>query len=396
MNNPTQDRRLQLLVEQVELPDSAYEAAKRRYDDLGEWFRRDDCSVGANDPHIYVQGSFALGTAIVPVKAGEEYDLDLTCKLRKHISRATHSQRELKDIVGAELQAYRRARNIDQPLEPKNRCWRLSYKDTLRFHMDVVPSIPADDSHRSNLRLLMEQHGVSHELAVDLAAAAVWITDRRKSTFNQLSHDWPSSNPEGYVRWFVSRMRKQSPSILMKEAQVDDVPLYRRKTPLQRAIQLLKAHRDVMFAELPDVKPVSIIITTIAGGEYVSGESLAESMTRILRAFENFRLSNSDEVLNPVNPAENFADKWHSPECRHLRLKEHFHSWIVQVNADFQYLSNASDVKDVKKRAESRLGIRLDEHALASALQVGAPAAVVSSSPRRISIESAPKPWAPE
>lgn len=395
MKNQSQDRKLELLVEQVELPDSAYEAAKRRYDDLGEWYKRDNSIVRANDPHIYVQGSFALGTAIVPVKADEEYDLDLTCKLRKLVGRATHSQRQLKDIIGVELEAYRRARNIDQPLEAKNRCWRLSYKDDLRFHMDVVPSIPADDSHRTNLTFLMERHGVPHELATDIAAAAVWITDQRNPTFNRISDDWVSSNPEGYVQWFLSRMRKPSASILMKEAQVDDVPLYRRKTPLQRAIQLLKAHRDVMFAELPDAKPVSIIITTIAGSAYVAGESLAESVARILRALEDFRLSDSDEVLNPVNPAENFADKWHSPECRHLRLKEHFHSWVIQVNADFQYLFSATDVQALKKRAESRLRIRLDEHALASALQLGTPV-VASTSPRRVSIEAAPKPWAPE
>lgn len=392
MKNEHQDRKLELLVEEVELPDSAYDAAKRRYDDLGDWFKRESSTLRANDPHIFVQGSFALGTAIVPVKDGEEYDLDLTCKLRKLISRATHSQRQLKDIVGAELAAYRRARNIDYPLEAKNRCWRLKYKDELRFHMDIVPSVPEEDSNRAKLALLMEKRGMVHELATDIASAAVWITDQRKPTFNRISDDWPSSNPEGYVRWFVSRMRAPSSSVLMKEAQVDDVPLYRRKTPLQRAIQLLKTHRDVMFAELSDAKPVSIIITTIAGNAYVGGESLAESMVRILRALEDFRLSNSNEVLNPVNPAENFADKWHSPEYGHLRLKEQFHSWVIQVNSDFQFLFTAQDPKSLKKHAESTLKARVDEHALAALLPLGAPA-VASTSPRRVIIESAPKPW---
>src|SRR5258707_15370265 len=106
------DKRLLLLLEGIELPDRAYESAKKRYDDLGAWFDRNDCTVRDHDPHIFVQGSFAFGTAIRPVKAGQEYDLDLSCKLRKDVGRSTHSQRQLKEMVGIELEAYRGARRI--------------------------------------------------------------------------------------------------------------------------------------------------------------------------------------------------------------------------------------------------------------------------------------------
>lgn len=395
MKDRSQDRKLLLLVENVELPDSAYEAATRRYDDLGQWFSRDTCSVRDSDPHIFVQGSFALGTAIRPVKPGEEYDLDLTCKLRRGVSRATHSQRRVKDMIGLELGAYRKARNIDQPLKSKNRCWRLSYKDELPFHMDVVPAIPAESADRSQLTLLLEQHGMARPLATRIAAEAVWITDQRSPAFDRICDDWLSSNPEGYIRWFESRMREE-PELLMERAQVDEVPIYARKTALQRIIQLLKQHRDVMFIDTPDSKPISIIISTIAGHAYVAGQTLTESMATVLEAFDAFRRSHSDNVLNPVAPDENFADKWGHPECRHLRLKENFHRWIIQVNADFQYLLRQPDLHDLKKRAETSLKIRLDETALASALGLVAAAPAAAPSARRVSIESAPRPWAPE
>jgi hypothetical protein len=35
------------------------------------------------------------------------------------------------------------------------------------------------------------------------------------------------------------------------------------KTPLQQAVQILKRHRDMMFADDPEHKPISVIITTL-------------------------------------------------------------------------------------------------------------------------------------
>lgn len=180
------DKTLSLLLEEIELPESAYESAKRRYDDLGKWFDRDECTLSDNEPHIFVQGSFALGTAIRPVKHGQEYDLDLSCKLRTAVARVTHSQQQLKEMVGLELESYRRFRQIENRLESKNRCWRLNYKDGLQFHMDVVPAIPVDAGQRGSLRLLIEQHGADPNLATEIAAKAVWITDRRHPKFAQI------------------------------------------------------------------------------------------------------------------------------------------------------------------------------------------------------------------
>ena len=386
------EKTLRLLLEGVELPDGAYEAAKRRYDDLGAWFDREDCSLRDHDPHIFVQGSFALGTAIRPVKEGQEYDLDLSCKLRKGIDRSTHSQRELKDMIGEELKSYRAFRRIKETLEPKHRCWRLGYKDELPFHLDVVPGIPTDVGRRTQLRLLMEQQGVARGLAEGIAGDAVWITDDRLRGFDRRGADWLSSNPEGYVRWFVSRMETRG-RLLEKRAQVDNVPVYRRKTALQRAIQLLKVHRDVMFEKALDAKPISIIISTIAGQAYNADQPLAESMATILGALEDFRRSNSDIVLNPVNPEENFADRWKAAEYQHLRLKESFHRWIVQAGADFRYVLNQTDAHELAKRAGTAFKVRLDENSIAAALGMAAAPVVSSPRPRQVSIQSPPKPW---
>src|SRR5262249_2492996 len=71
-------------------------------------------------------------------------------------------------------------------------------------------------------------------------------------------------------------------------------------------------------------------------------QSLTETMATLLCAFDDFRRSNSDVVLNPVNPEENFADRWKTTEGRQFELKENFHRWIVQVTADFEHEAAAS------------------------------------------------------
>ena len=48
---------------------------------------------------------------------------------------------------------------------------------------------------------------------------------------------------------------------------VDDVPTFAVRTPLQKSVQILKHHRNVMFEGLDDA-PISIIISTLAAQAY--------------------------------------------------------------------------------------------------------------------------------
>lgn len=380
--------RMKFLLEEIDLPERAHERALSRYKDLGDWFSRPESSLADYDVHLYVQGSFAFGTAIRPVNPDDEYDLDFTCKLRAGVSRASHTQQQLKEMVGAELAAYRSARNIQKPLEPKNRCWRLGYRDELPFHMDVVPGIRADDGRRRELGALMEARGVSAMLARDVARRALWITDEQHDDYPHRSPNWPSSNPGGYQLWFASRMSAAvGPAQVLAEAQVDPAPVYRSKTPLQQVVQLLKRHRDVMFADNCDAKPVSIILTTVAGLAYWRGESLAETMTRVLATLEHVRASNTDEILNPVNPNENFADRWQRADCAHLRLKANFHAWIAQARRDFgEVLAGVNPQRQVEIASDA-LGVALTE-GVRQRLGVASPAPSI----RRVTLAAEPPP----
>jgi hypothetical protein len=168
---PHQDRELifENLVKVLELPDSAYEAAKNRYEDIGEYFGRKESALSGFDPHVFAQGSFRLGTAIRPILENEEYDLDLSCELREGITKDEYTQRHLKEIVGSEVEKYRQSRNIQDKKEEKKRCWRLSYQDDLSFHMDIVPSIPSDQVRRGTLFESMRKDGSDETLARDVS-----------------------------------------------------------------------------------------------------------------------------------------------------------------------------------------------------------------------------------
>ncbi|CAG0955458.1 hypothetical protein MTYP_00432 [Methylophilaceae bacterium] len=356
------------VAQELELPDSAYEKAIRRYEDLGDWFDRENSTLKSNAPHISSQGSFRLGTAIKPINQGESYDLDITCNLESGISKATYSQKELKGSVGAELELYRRARGIQAEKEEKHRCWRLEYADDVSFHMDIVPSIPEINHTRKYLEESMHSNGIELNLAIDISQLAVSITDNRHPNYSNLTSEWQISNPEGYARWFESRMTHGQTLSMMEKAQIDSVPTFKRKTVLQRTIQLLKRHRDNMFRDRPLSKPISIIITTIAALNYSGENDLYTAVSRALLALNQFSESGSDLVCNPVNPGENFADKWAKPEYADLHLKENFHAWTIQAARDFEYLASSDDAQRLSDAVQRSLLVEISASKVAAVL----------------------------
>ncbi|MDX2218215.1 MAG: nucleotidyltransferase [Burkholderiales bacterium] len=381
---------LELLVQELEVPRSSYETAAERYEDLGTWLHdpaKAQCAAFA--PQVSPQGSFRLGTAIKPL-GGEPYDLDLVCTLTQGVSPLTHSQMSLKNMLGADLEEYRKERRIQKPLEPKNRCWRLEYQDALAFHMDAMPAVPHTSQER---RVLMERMVTAGLYAPDadaLARLALAITDRRLPNYPIIDPRWPVSNPEGFARWFELRMKQSrnaiSRRVLMEAvASIEELPTYRWKTPLQRVVQVLKRHRDIMFKDNPYGKPISVIITTLAARQYSGEEDLETALGEIVRGMAMAVNPSRPRVPNPVNPAEDFADKWATPEGKKLRLEENFFLWVEQAQIDFELVARASGRRLVEQASE-KFGVDLS--------RAGVPTDRPSHSPRIQGLAAAPpSPW---
>lgn len=352
---------LKILIEKLELPDSAYENAKKRYEDLEEWFNREKSLLKKNDIHIFPQGSFMLGTAIRPINKDGEYDLDLTCKIQTGVSKATHTQEFVKNLVGAELELYRKSKGIKKELLSKHRCWRLEYRDNISFHIDIVPAIPAEDDSKSKLFKEIEIMGTEKTLAESAADLSISITDDRDDNFDSITNEWIISNPAGYGLWFSEKMENiNQRSIFSKKAQVDEVPMYSRKTPLQRCIQLLKRHRDIMFGD-NDSQPISIIITTLAARSYNGENNIPSALENILETMPKMINKSVPRVPNPVNPEEDFADKWEMEEYSHLYLEENFNIWIRQAQIDFNEILTLNNPVLLSNKFEKSFSVILSE-----------------------------------
>lgn len=320
---------LAALADELAISESRYEQACRSYASLGDWLHRPESTVVKYDPQVYVQGSFRLGTAIRPLNDEEEYDVDSVCLLRMMETKDL-TQSELKTLVGDEIKAYRNAQSMIKPVREGRRCWILDYADGAQFHMDIVPAIP----NVARYRLLLEAKG----LDLKWSETAMVITDIESPVYDKISDDWHRSNPKGYAEWFRQRMgelfeRRRRILAESIKASVEDIPDYKIRTPLQSVIMILKRHRDRMFEERYDERPISVIITTLAAHAYNGEEKTADALFSVLSRMDQFIGYDGQHCIirNPSDPLENFADKWHEYPER----KAAFFEWLGQVRQDF-------------------------------------------------------------
>jgi hypothetical protein len=351
------DEYLAALADELAISETRYDQACRSYASLGAWLHRAESTVLRFDPQIYVQGSFRLGTAIRPLNEEEEYDVDSVCELRL-LGTGELSQKALKKLVGDEIKAYRLSQNMVKPVTEGKRCWVLSYSDGAQFHMDIVPAVP----NSTRQRLLLEARG----LDTRWSNTAIVITDIRSPTYEVISHDWQRSNPKGYADWFRLRMgaifeRRRRVLADSIRASVEDIPEYRIRTPLQSAIMILKRHRDGMFADRYDERPISVIVTTLAAHAYNGEEKISDALYSILANMDRFIERDGQRCIirNPSDPFENFADKW----PQHPERQAAFFEWLEQARHDFGQLAQQVERRRLVESVASRMGLAAEKAA---------------------------------
>jgi hypothetical protein len=341
---------LEDLAEELSVPEGRYEQAERSYKALGEWLHRDASTVRQFDPKVYVQGSFRLGTTIRPLNETEEYDVDSVCEFQK-LNKTSLTQKQLKHLLGVEIEAYRRAKNMTKLLREGRRCWVLDYAEDAQFHMDVVPAAP--NAHSA--RILLETRG----LDAKWTQTAIAITDNEGPLYAAVTDDWPRSNPKGYSEWFKSRMaavfeRRRRLVAEAKRAKVEDIPDYKVRTPLQAAVMILKRHRDHSFESRKDVRPISVIITTLAARAYNGEETIGQALTAILLGLDKHILWHNNRywIPNPTDPLENFADKW----SEYPERATAFSQWLGKARAEFAEVARSHDKKLITETVARGVG----------------------------------------
>ena len=296
---------LEKLGQAIDLTDRQYQDAIDRYQAVGRFLGDPNGVLAILKPHLVPQGSFRIGTVVRPDSDECEFDVDTTCRL---ILNLPDIQYRIKQLIATRLNS---SETYKRMLEEKHRCWRLVYSEDTRFHLDIVPAVP--DNYQWLLNL-----GVSEVYAKH----AVRITDNRSPNYYQNTIDWLGSNPEGYALWFLDVMKIQADQIRNKlsaelKVSIDKIPEYKVRTPLQRAIQLMKRHRDQIYGD-HELKPISVIITTLAARSYEtimrnqSGGLFYDIIISMVEQMVNYieKRNSFSWIPNPVNPNENFADKW--------------------------------------------------------------------------------------
>lgn len=351
------DAILRSIAEELDIPPSKYKEAVERYTSVGNWLEAGEYPGTVGEPSIYVQGSFRLGTVVRPFRKGRDadYDIDLACELGS--STQMSSAKSIKQMVGNRLKEHSTYREMLKP--EGRRCWTLIYaeQDDVGFHLDTLPCVPNPI--------------ISERVAPKYGNRAIGITNFVESG---RQYSWGHSNPNGFADWFIdcqraafdriAALRKQelvrrNPTVF---ASVADVPDQLVRTPLQRAVQILKRHRDVRFSGRPneDDKPISIIITTLAALAYEQENDVISALANILDKIQRYQ---DTEVIrcvdgkwfieNPTNPGENFADRWNDEGSQRA---DAFFEWVDWVREDLDDLLNAASENELDRLLRKSFG----------------------------------------
>ncbi|MCB0521901.1 MAG: nucleotidyltransferase [Gelidibacter sp.] len=353
---------LEKLGESLDITKSQYDAAVESYGAVARFLADKDSPLNPYFPAIRPQGSFMLGTMIQPICKDDDLDIDLVCELSG--KNPNWTQADLKKKIGDRLKE-RYGEMLD---EEGRRCWTLLYRENAlnyksKYHMDVLPSIVA-----TGYAMVLEK-AFSESEYENLDNLAIRITDKQDSNYRYEtnSENWRISNPFGYGRWFFQQAQKSNIRKALLSETIQEVPQYTsEKLPLQRVIQILKRHRDMMFNG-KESKPISIIITTLSARAYNGESNVLDALVNVIEKMEFFieerfsfeSMKKIKWIPNPVNSDENFADRWEFD----LERERCFFIWLEQVKADVKGITEKRGVSIIKEALEAPFGKDIVEKA---------------------------------
>ena len=255
----------------IQLTATQNEDARQKYEAVSAWLAAPRSALRAFDPQVFPQGSVAIGTTVKPV-GREDHDVDSVALLL-----GTFAPMELYELVRDRLKEHRYYQTI---LELKKRCVRLNYEGNI--HLDVLPAQPR----------------------MPLSVRGLLVPDRELRS-------WSPSDPKGFVTWFKGISRRPYDEVRLGIEPLPESEDADAKSPLQRAVQLLKRRRDVFFNGDQDAAR-SIVLTTLAARSYAGERTEIEALAAALDGMV-FEISANPGILvvsNPTLPAENFGDGW--------------------------------------------------------------------------------------
>lgn len=276
MNSFELNKYLNIAGYSLQLSDEKFEELKNNYKALSTYIANNHKLAQKEEYSIYQQGSFAIDTAIRPLK-NDSFDVDVIVEFDMNKSEITPMEfyRQL-------YKTFKEGKYSDKVEEYRN-CIRINYSNN--YHFDIMPAIP----------LAYNSESLS-------------VPDKKKT-------DWVVRAPKTYARWFEEQSKKFALRDSFSHADVTPLKKpepYELKPTLNRVVQLLKRSRDIYFKEYDDYYPQSIVLTTLAAKYYDGNTSLYDAFLNIVGKMKNLKDNNPRfDVINPgSNGRENFTEKW--------------------------------------------------------------------------------------
>jgi len=287
------------IAHELELDSSRRERMEAAYNKVLEVLKRDEIFFKDLDLELYPQGSVRINTTVKPINGGD-FDLDTVLHIYD-----LYSKFDPNKIYNALVRVIENDSYYSTICEKKDRCIRLNFKND--FHIDILPGCMVVESDRNRIA----------------------IPEKKLKS-------WSSGNPKGFSEWFLTIARAQEEFLLKSfsesfiKASVEAEPLLNKeiylKTPLQRAVQLVKRYRDIYFKD-KDYKVSSIVFTTLMGLNYANEETIYDTIDSALYKIKTSYSKALEEghrfkILNPVDKDEDFTDSW---------TEEHYKSFYAFV-----------------------------------------------------------------
>jgi hypothetical protein len=301
------DDLLDRMAEEIQLDKTRYQRMLEHYEAVKNWIESDEKFFKPFKYDVYPHGSVRILTTVKPF-GREEFDLDIAIHLMANWR--IHTPQKIYNELKRRLAEHSTYKGM---MELKNRCIRLNYAGD--FHMDILPGVQENELDINKLM----------------------VPDRKLGI-------WVSSNPRGYANWFLGKANMVKESLLEKALRAEKLPVddFNNKKPLQRAVQLIKRYRDIYFQKDDRYRTSSIVLTTIAGLYYQGEESIFDTVEAIIMRLQQETALSSKriKVLNPVNPQEDFTDKWEEEPQYYVEFRKFCNHLYVQ----WQSLKEKHDV----------------------------------------------------
>jgi hypothetical protein len=326
----------------IQLPPGLHAKAVERSKAVQAYIERPGSPLFGRVSYFYPQGSMRIDATISTRGTDDEYDIDIVAE----ITGGDPRPEALLDDLYAALADYPVQRVVRQ-----TRCITLYYADGM--HLDITPA------RRTGLK---EKEGViahakggpgaapGRYVSMNVYAFGGWYTDR-------------TPTEETFAKAMNKRLYEQA-GMAFAEAESDDVPA---QTPLivksvtTVALQLLKRHRNIVYANTEGRIPPSILLSCHAGHAAVPGMRLSEMLIRQARwtaraIDEAARLGRLLSVANPEHAEELFTDRWPESQAQQQDYAAKLHQL---ANALEKFQTSDVQLEDLQVWMRAQFGERV-------------------------------------